>query len=190
MKTYAALVCIAARNCLIDSLAIARVEEMQRLQDSLKQEIPIAAEPTRTLLEQAENLSEENKEILRELVYLRAKVLALMERDEYETAYLRNEMQQLAMALLQDSSPYGFGQNNHPLPMLPMGGENHEVTDQLPFDFDLEQKKPPPKFIEKAAIAAAARAKNPTFQTPHPSIVDSSTSLTERLESLLKKSAK
>lgn len=152
-------------------------DEIEQMREELGEEVAISSGPRRTIIESAEIVHEENRELLSRLAKLQARLIELESRETNETALLRSEMQNIAMALMEDNETL-YRSHFHNLHTTVKAAEDPQ--NQLPFEFEFDEKKP--VFIEKAEQAAAERAQNPTGDDGE---VEEA-SLTARLETLLK----
>lgn len=151
---------------------------IEQMREELGEEIEEQAVPQRTIIENAETIHDENLELFSEVARLKALLIEYENREKNETELLRTEMQNIAMTLMQEQTEI-YRSQFHNLPMLT--DTQNDNQSQMPFDFEFDEKKP--VFIEKAALAAAAQANNPTSVDESN---DGDGSLTSRLESLLK----
>lgn len=152
-------------------------EEIEQMRHELGEEVSAQTGPRRTIIESAEIVHDENRELLSRLAKLQARLIELETREDNETALLRSEMQNIAMALMEDNETL-YRSHFHNLHATVKSEE--ESQNQLPFEFEFGEKKP--VFIEKAEIAAAEKALNPTADEEE----KEGTTLTQRLETLLK----
>lgn len=162
-------------------------DEIEQMREELGEEVEMSTAPRRTIIENAESIHEENRDLLKKVAKLQARVIKLEGRESNETNILRAEMQNIAMTLMQEQTE-AYRSQFHNLPNLV--GLNGETTNQLPFDFDFDFEEKKPVFLEKAEIAAAEKAANPTAKADGEADGESSAqpenSLTARLETLLK----
>ncbi len=160
------------------------LDEIEQMRQELDEEMEADPDnvPRRTLLENAESVHEENRDLLSRVAKLQARLIELEGREAKETALLRSEMQNIASALMQDHDEL-YRSHFHNLPSPSNGSD--EPQNQLPFEFEFAEKKP--VFIEKAEIEAQ-NAINPTSSndTDEETVHREETSLTARLETLLK----
>ncbi len=153
-------------------------EEIEQMRNELGEEVSHSHGPRRTIIESAEIVHDENRELLSRLAKLQARLIELESREANETVLLRDEMQNIAMALMEDNENL-YRSHFHNLHTTVKASEDPQ--NQLPFEFEFGEKKP--VFIEKAEIAAAEKAKNPTSDGDEEK---EEASLTARLETLLK----
>ncbi|GJM02831.1 MAG: hypothetical protein DHS20C08_13320 [Rhodomicrobium sp.] len=155
-------------------------EEIEQMREELGEEVEMSPAPRRTIIENAESIHEENRDLLKKVAKLQARVMKLEGRESNETNLLRAEMQNIAITLMQEQAE-AYRSQFHNLPNLT--GVTVDPANQLPFEFEFDEKKP--VFIEKAELAAAKKAANPTkSEDDEPPIPENS--LTARLETLLK----
>lgn len=154
-------------------------DDIEVMREELGEEIEMQSAPQRTIIENAETIHSENLELISEVSRLKALLMEFEERETQQTGLLRNEMENIALTLMQEQTEQ-YRSQFHNLPMLT--DRQDESQSQMPFDFEFDEKKP--VFIEKAAIAAAAKANDAAAGDD---IAErDETSLTSRLESLLK----
>ena len=156
-------------------------QELEQMRQELAEEVETQSAPRRTMIENAESIHEENRELLMRLAKVQARLVELEAREVHQTSLLRGEMQKIAMALMEEHDDL-YRSHFHNLSSLSMHEE--EQANQLPFEFEFGEKKP--VFIEKAEIAAAKRAQNPTVAPEGEETANGDSSLTQRLETLLK----
>lgn len=156
-------------------------DEVEQMRQDLGREVEASEAPRRTIIENAESIHQENLELLNQTAKLRARLIEFEKRERSETDILRNEMQNIAMALMQEQK-VAYRSQLHGLPMLTDNSDDAE--NQLPLDFEFDEKKP--VFIEKAEQAQAEKAKNPTSSSEKEENAAPEHSLTARLETLLK----
>lgn len=156
-------------------------DEVEQMRQDLGREVEASEAPRRTIIENAESIHQENLELLNQTAKLRARLIEFEKRERKETDILRNEMQNIAMALMQEQK-VAYRSQLHGLPMLTDNSDDAE--NQLPLDFEFDEKKP--VFIEKAEQAQAEKAKNPTSSSEKEENAAPEHSLTARLETLLK----
>ena len=158
-------------------------EELETMRQELAEEVEAQPAPRRTLIENAESIHEENRELLSRMAKLQARLVELEAREAHQTSLLRTEMQKITLALMEEHDDL-YRHHFHNLSSLSM--HNEDQANQIPFEFEFGEKKP--VFIEKAEMAAAEKAKNPTADPGDDKAGGRrETSLTERLETLLKK---
>ena len=154
--------------------------DIEVMREELGEEIEMQSPaPQRTIIENAETIHGENLGLIAEVGRLKAMLIEYENRENQETGLLRTEMQNIALTLMEEQTEI-YRSQFHNLPMLT--DNQNDAQSQMPFDFEFDEKKP--VFIEKAAIAAAAKANNVTVGGE---LIDGENkSLTARLESLLK----
>lgn len=157
-------------------------EEIEQMRRELSEEVVPNSGNRRTLIENAESIHEENRELLSRVAKLQVRLLELERQETNETALLRSEMQNIAMTLMEEHADM-YRSQFHNISSIAEHGV--DPLNQLPFEFEFEEKKP--VFIEKAEIAAAELAMNPTSDETLGGEISKETSLTTRLETLLKK---
>ena len=157
-------------------------DDIEMMRHELEEEVEASEAPKRTIIENAESIHEENLELLNQTAKYRARLIELEQRERSETDLLRTEMQNIAMTLMAEQTA-AYRSQFHNLPMLGSSKEDHE--NQLPLDFEFDEKKP--VFIEKAEQAQAVKAMNPTTLKDGDDEPAPENSLTARLETLLKK---
>lgn len=157
-------------------------DEIEQMRGELGEEVLTNNAPRRTLIESAESIHEENHDLLSRVAKLQARLIELERQETQETSLLRSEMQNIAMTLMEEHADIYRSQFHN---IASVDEHGAEPISQLPFEFEFDEKKP--VFIEKAEIAAAERAKNPTSSEKEEEDEGrTETSLTERLETLLK----
>jgi len=155
-------------------------DEIEQMRYELGEEIESDAPQRRTIVENAESIHEENLELYATVAKLQARLIELESRETEETALLRSEMQNIAMALMEEHDEI-YRSHFHNLSAFT---KTQDATqNQLPFEFEFDGKKP--VFLEKAEQAAAELVQNPTSVEANGSL-EKETSLTARLETLLK----
>ncbi len=156
-------------------------DDIEQMREELGEEVEVSQAPRRTIIENAESIHEENRELLMRVAKLQARVIKLEGRESNETNLLRAEMQNIAMTLMDEQNDAYRSQLHN---FSHLSGLQPEPINQLPFEFEFDEKKP--VFIEKAEIAAAEKAMNPTLKPDDEAVEPPANSLTARLETLLK----
>jgi len=157
-------------------------EDIEQMREDLGQEVVATEAPRRTIIENAESIHEENLDLLNETAKLKARLIEIQKRERNETQILRSEMQNIALALMQEQSDV-YRSQLHNLPQANIFDEDEE--NQLPLDFEFDDIKP--VFIKKAEKAKAEEYINPTSaSTEKDGEAAPENSLTARLETLLK----
>lgn len=157
-------------------------EDVEQMREDLGQEVQATEAPRRTIIENAESIHEENLDLLNETAKLKARLIEIQKRERNETQILRSEMQNIALALMQEQSDV-YRSQLHNLPQANVLDEDEE--NQLPLDFEFDDIKP--VFIKKAEKAKAEEYINPTSASAErDGEAAPENSLTARLETLLK----
>ena len=157
-------------------------EDVEQMRVDLGQEVQSTEAPRRTIIENAESIHEENLDLLNETAKLKARLIEIQKREKNETDILRSEMQNIAIALMQEQSAV-YRSQLHDLPKALPFDEDEE--NQLPLDFEFDDIKP--AFIKKAEKEKANKSHvNPTSASSEGIDDAPENSLTARLETLLK----